>query len=146
MIPKLLRDVRGATIVEFTVTLPFFLLLTFGIVQAGLLLMTLSGLQHGVELAARCASVNYSASQLGLSTSCFGINPSTVTVTDIEQYAQQHSFGLIPSYTYFNAVKSNSNSACGTTLHYLVTASYTVTLINYIFAPTFNAQSCFPIS
>ena len=66
MILKQLRDdTRGAALVEFTVTVPFFLLLTFGLVQAGLLLWTQAGLQHGVEVATRCASVNYSANQLG---------------------------------------------------------------------------------
>ena len=50
MILKQLRDdTRGAVLVEFTVTVPFFLLLTFGLIQAGLLLWTQSGLQHGVE-------------------------------------------------------------------------------------------------
>ena len=66
MILKQIRDdTRGAALVEFTVTIPFFLLLTFGLIQAGLLLWTQAGLQHGVEEAARCASVNYSANQLG---------------------------------------------------------------------------------
>src|SRR3974390_3433879 len=81
MILKLLRDdTRGATLVEFSVTIPFFLLLTFGLIQAGLLLWTQAGLQHGVEVATRCASVNYSANQLGapVSTpvSCFGGTPT----------------------------------------------------------------------
>jgi Flp pilus assembly protein TadG len=76
-------DTSGSSFVEFTVTLPFFFLLMFGLLQAGLLLFTVSGLQHGVEAAARCASVNYSANQLGLSQSCFtgsgGVpTPSTV--------------------------------------------------------------------
>ena len=57
-------DTEGSALVEFTVTLPLFLLLTFGLLQAGLLLYTQAGLQHGVETAARCASVNYSANQI----------------------------------------------------------------------------------
>ena len=65
-------------LVEFTVTLPLFLLLTFGMLQAGLLLYTQVGLQHGVEVAARCASVNYSAKQLGLSQSCFIVSGSAI--------------------------------------------------------------------
>ena len=63
MILKRLRDdTWGGTLVEFTVTLPFFLSLMFGLIQAGLLLWTQAGLQHGVEVATRCASVDYSAS------------------------------------------------------------------------------------
>ena len=36
-------DTRGSVLVEFTVTLPLFLLLTFGLLQAGLLLYHSSG-------------------------------------------------------------------------------------------------------
>ena len=57
-------DTRGNALVEFTVTFPFFLALMFGLVQAGLLLYTQNGLQHGVEMAARCASVNYAANHV----------------------------------------------------------------------------------
>ena len=50
MILKQLRDdTRGAVLVEFSVTIAFFLLLTFGLIQAGLLLWTKSAMQHGVE-------------------------------------------------------------------------------------------------
>src|SRR5262245_8152521 len=78
MIARLIRDdTGGGALVEFTVTFPFFLLLMFGLVQAGLLLWTQAGLQHGVEVASRCASVNYSALRLGAPvsgvTSCFGV-------------------------------------------------------------------------
>ena len=107
MILKLLRDdTRGAALVEFTVTLPFFLLLTFGLIQAGLLLWTQAGLQHGVEVATRCASVNYSANQIGLNTSCFACPVAMCTERPspndiIKQYAIDHSFGLVPSFNNF---------------------------------------------
>jgi Flp pilus assembly protein TadG len=35
---QLWEDTRGSSLVEFTVTLPLFLLLMFGLLQAGLLL------------------------------------------------------------------------------------------------------------
>src|SRR5262245_23423509 len=116
MIVRLIRDdTWGGALVEFTVTVPFFLALMFGLVQAGLLLWTKAGLQHGVEVATRCASVNYSANQLGppVSTtpSCFvslsdpttRVAPSTVcgappgcdstTATPyVKIYALQNSF------------------------------------------------------
>ena len=85
-------DTRGSALVEFTVTLPLFLLLMFGILQAGLLLYTQAGLQHGVEVAARCASVNYSANQIGLNQSCFTVGgvptPSTVIATIRQLYQE----------------------------------------------------------
>ena len=156
-------DTRGATLVEFTFTFPFFLLLMFGLVQAGLLLYTQNGLQHGVEVAARCASVNYSANQLGLNTSCLtdptsGVpTPSTVVgnTTYIQQYAAQNSWGIVPPYSNFNVYCpknsgttgcATSNNTCGTNPGYTVTVQHSYNLIHYlsIFSITLTATSCFP--
>ena len=116
MIVKLIRDdTRGSALVEFTVTIPLFLLLMFGLVQAGLLLFTQSGLQHGVERAARCASVNYSANQLGLIQSCFAVAPNTVTNTTIQQYAAQSSWGIVPpSSSFIVHSPPDASAKCGT--------------------------------
>ena len=167
MILKLLRDMRGATLVEFSVTLPLFLVLMFGLLQAALLLWTQAGLQHGVEVATRCASVNYSANQLGspvaTTPSCFGVTPSTVcgsppgcdigTATPyIQAYALQNSFGLVPTNTVFNVQEYApvSGQPCpinvGTNASYLVTASAPYNLLNYIFSLTLTARSQFSIS
>jgi TadE-like protein len=162
---KLLRDdTRGASLVAFTVTLPFFLLLMFGLIQAGLLLWTKAGLQHGVEVATRCASVNYSANQLGLNTSCFivdgaAVAPSTVcggspgcdsaTATPyIQKYAAQNSFGLVPSFSSFTVTPTlpTAGGACPTNIGYVVTASAPYNLINYIFSVTITATSKFSIT
>jgi hypothetical protein len=160
---KLIRDdTRGAALVEFTFTFPFFLLLMFGLVQAGLLLYTQAGLQHGVEMAARCASVNYSANQLGLNTSCLtdpvsgAPTPSTVVgnTTYIQQYAAQNSWGIVPSSGFRvnpppQAIAGGTGQ-CGTTsgspAGYVVSVSHLYNLINYIFSVTLTAQSCFPIN
>jgi Flp pilus assembly protein TadG len=156
------KDTRGAAIVEFTVTLPLFMLLTFGIIEAGLLLWTQAGLQHGVEVATRCASVNYSANQLGLSTSCFivdgaAVAPNTVcggspgcnsaTATPyIQKYAEQNSFGLVPSFSSFTVTQTlPPGGSCPTNVGYVVTASAPYNLINYIFSVTLTATSKFPI-
>ena len=165
MILKLLRDdTRGNALLEFTVTIPFFLLLMFGLVQAGLLLWTKAGLQHGVEVATRCASVNYSAYRLGLSTSCFivdgaAVAPSTVcggspgcnaaTATPyIQKYAAQNSFGLVPSLSSFTVTPTlpTTGGRCPTTVGYVVTASAPFNLINYIFSVTLTATSKFSIT
>jgi len=152
MMPKLLRDdTQGGTLVEFSVTLPFFLLLTFGLVQAALLLWTQAGLQHGVEVATRCASVNYSANQLGPPVSdvpsCFGVAPSAVTVTNIRDYAVAHSFGLVPSFSSFTVtpILPTAGGSCATNIGYQVTASAPYNLINYVFSVTLTATSKFPI-
>jgi Flp pilus assembly protein TadG len=159
MILKLLRDdTRGAALVEFTVTVPFFLLLMFGLVQAGLLLWTKAGLQHGVEAATRCASVNYSAYRLGLNTSCFtdpvsgAPTPSTViadtTNTYIMKYAAKNSFGLVPSFNSFTVTPTvpTAGGVCPTNIGYVVTASAPFNLVNYIFSVTLTATSKFSIT
>lgn len=151
-------DQRGSSLVEFTVTLPLFLLVTFGLLQAGLLLFTQAGLQHGVEAAARCASVNYSANQLGLSQSCFTGSggtptPSTVvadtTYNYIKTYAKQNSWGINTSSAVFS-VASNSGkptvNICGTAPGYQVSATYPYNVMNYLFNVTLTAQSCIPIN
>src|SRR5262245_16484130 len=161
MIVRLIRDdTWGGALVEFTVTVPFFLALIFGLVQAGLLLWTKAGLQHGVEQATRCASANYSAYRLGLSTSCFivdgaAVAPSTViadtTNTYIQKYAAQNSFGLVPSFSSFTVTPPlPPGGACPTTStgqpSYVVTASAPYNLINYLFSVTLTATSKFPIT
>jgi hypothetical protein len=132
------------------------LLLTFGLLQAAMLLYTQSGLQHGVEVAARCASVNYSANQIGLNQSCFtgsgGVpTPSTVVgspSTYVPTYAAQNSFGINPSSATFTVTGgSATTNTCGTTPGYLVTASYSYTIMTYpLLNVTLGAQSCFPIN
>jgi hypothetical protein len=151
-------DTQGAALVEFTVTVSFFLLLTFGLVQAGLLLWTRAGLQHGVEYAARCASVNYSAYQIGLDTSCFTDpvsrhpTPSEViadtTNTYIKQYAINNSFRLVPSFSDFTVTPPppTTPGACPADYGYVVRASHLFNLINYIFSVTLTATSKFPIN
>jgi TadE-like protein len=155
---QLRDDTRGATIVEFTLTIPFFLLLTWGIAQAGLMLWTQSGVQQGVEYAARCASVNYSSYQLGLNTSCFTDpytghpTPSEViadtSYTYIKQYAIDHSFGLVPAFSDFAVTPppSVAPGVCPSNLGYMVTATHTYNLINYIFSWPISATSKYPIN
>jgi Flp pilus assembly protein TadG len=145
---KLIRDdTRGSTIVEVTVTLPLFLSLTFGLIQAGLLLWTQVGLQHGVEMAARCASVSDAAINAGLDvtknpTPCYNTNgPAGSNVSTIRKFAAQQSFGLNPPTSSFTV----NQSTCGTCSGNLVCVpGYTFNLINYIFSLTLKAKSCYP--
>jgi len=115
-----------------------------------LLLWTQAGLQHGVEVATRCASVNYSANQFGLSTSCLivdgaAVAPSTVcgappgcdsaTATPyIKKYALQNSLGLVPSLSSFTVSQTlPPGGSCPTTVGYVVTASAPHNLIKLHF-------------
>jgi Flp pilus assembly protein TadG len=117
------HDNRGASALEFALTAPVFFLFIFGIIEFGLLFWTQLGLQHGAELAARCASVN--------SLLC----PNSNAITS---YAAQQAFGLsLPSQTF-----TYSTPACGNQ----VSASYAFQFPEVLnLSPlTLTAQACFP--
>lgn len=80
---------NGTTAVEFAMTAPLFFLIVLGAVQVGFWLFQGFGLQHAVEMAARCASINTTlcgtphavqtyaagqASELGVSASVFSVS------------------------------------------------------------------------
>ena len=119
------RDEDGATALEFALLAPAFFMLVFGIVALGMLFWTQVGLQHGVEMAARCASVN--------TVLCPNSNPNAIT-----NYAMQQALGLsLPPATF-----TYSTPACGNQ----VSGSYTFefpTILN-LGPLTVTAQSCFP--
>jgi len=119
------RDERGTTALEFALTAPAFFLFLFGIIGLGLMFWTQIGLQHGAEMAARCASIN--------SRLCPTNNPSSIT-----NYAMQQAYGLSLPTTAF----TYSTQTCGNQ----VNASYTFVLpdILNMGAITLKAQACFP--
>ncbi len=124
---RLWRDESGATALEFAITAPAFFLFLFGIIEAGLLFWTQIGIQHGAEMAARCASVN--------STLC----PNATAITG---YASQQALGLsLPSSTF-----TYSQASCGGNQGNQVSASYSFQLPDMFgLAPiTLSAQACFP--
>jgi Flp pilus assembly protein TadG len=119
------RDQSGASALEFGLTAPVFFLFIFGVIEVGLLFWTQIGLQHGAEMAARCASIN--------ATLCPNSNPVAIT-----NYASQQTMGLgLPASTF-----SYSTPACGNQ----VSASYTFQFPGIIpVAPLkLTAQACFP--
>ena len=121
---KAIRDTSGASTVEFGITAPVYFMVLAGIIEFGLLFWTQVGLQHGAEMAARCAGINASA---------------CATQSDTQNYAAQQSFGLNPPASTFTV----SSTACGSQ----VTASYSFRFFGtYFGAPsiTLSAKSCFP--
>jgi len=117
-------DTRGTAAIEFAMTMPVFFMIIFGIIEGGILLWAQVGLQHGVEMAARCASVN---------TAVCGSASTTQT------FAAQQTNGFNPPASTFTV----STPACGT----LVAASYKYTFVSFYFGKpsvTLTARSCFP--
>lgn len=116
-------DNRATTALEFALTAPVFFLFLFGIIEFGLLFWTQLGLQHGTEMAARCATVNPS------------LCPNSGAITG---YAAQQAFGLaLPAQTF-----AYSASSCGNQ----VSASYAFQFLQILnLSPvTLTAQACFP--
>jgi Flp pilus assembly protein TadG len=114
----------GATAVEFAITLVVFALMLVAIAEGGLVMWTQAALQHGVEMAARCASIN--------KTLC-------ASPADIQSYASQESYGLNPPSSVFSV----TTLSCGN----LVSASYTHKFLTSYFGMssiTLSAKSCFP--
>jgi len=121
---KVIRDTRGASTLEFGITAPVYFMLVAGIIEFGLLFWTQVGLQHGAEMAARCASINSS------------VCPSSSAT---QAYAVQQSYGLNPPTSTFTV----SSAACGSQ----VSASYPFQFfVSYFGVPsvTLNAKACFP--
>ena len=124
---KIWRDERGATALEFAILAPVFFLLIFGIIAFGMLFWTQVGLQHGAEMAARCASIN--------TTLCPNGNQSAVT-----NYAMQQALGLsLPASTF---TYSTPPPPCGNQ----VSAIYTFVFPDILnLSPlTLTALACFP--
>src|ERR1700761_2076820 len=98
---QILNDTEGAALVEFAVSVPAFFLLLFGIIQAGLMLWAEVGLQHGVEMAARCASlgdivvVQVGGNPATNPTPCYNANGNaSANVQPLKNYTAANSFGL----------------------------------------------------
>ena len=132
-------------IVENTITMLVFVLLTMGITQVGLIMWSAVGLEHGVEMAARCASVSDAAIDAGLdptttptpcySTSTKGASNNTSTV---KAYAVSNSWGVgVPSSAF-----SFPSGSCASPSNQ-VSSSYSETLMNYLFSPHLSPLSCY---
>jgi len=123
---RLWRDTRGAAALEFGILLPVFIPLVLGIMQFGQLFWTQTALQHAVDMAARCATVD--------AATC-GSTSSTQT------YAATQAYGL----TFPNGTFVATAAACGNQ----VTATYTFPFMGaaWFSAASVNlsAQSCYPV-
>jgi Flp pilus assembly protein TadG len=145
----LLRDIRGASLMEFAVTLPIFFLVLFGLIQVGMMLWAQIGLQHGVETASRCASlsdiavVQGGATPATTHTPCYSANGNvTANVSTVKSFAAANSYGFNPPVGTFSVSLTAGTStapACN-----LISASYPFTAIHYLYSITLTASSCFP--
>jgi Flp pilus assembly protein TadG len=118
------RDTRGSTAIEFGFTAPIFFTLIVGIMAIGLVLWQQYGLEHGAEMAARCASID---------------KKTCNSTAAIQAFAVAETFGIKPDPSAFVV----STQACGIQ----VSATYRFTLLTHVFGvPSLDlsAQYCFP--
>jgi Flp pilus assembly protein TadG len=128
-IAELWNDFRGAAAIEFGFTAPFFFAAVFGIVNAGMVLWTQLGLQHGTEMASRCASVN--------AILCPDDN-------SIKEFARTQALGLNIDPSIFTVAPGG----CGGVQ---VSASYPYNIVGFVtwggtplLSMQLAARSCFP--
>lgn len=128
--------------VEFALVLPAFVFVIFGIIAVGLLMWTYFGLEHSVEVAARCGAINYSLAS--------NLNPSCNSITAVETYAQEQYWGAKPLPQYVATTPPSTCTASTTCCGYLVkvSPSYNFTFISDALpraSISMSAQSCYPV-
>jgi len=118
------RHEAGNTAIEFALTLPILLVMLFGIIEGGKVVWTQQSLQHGAQMAARCAAID--------TTKC-------KTSQQVASFASTAAWGIDPD----TSLISVSDQACGSQVMisypydflYEIGAGWTLTL---------RAASCFP--
>jgi len=144
---RILRDECGASIVESALTMLVFIMLTFGIVQVGLIMWSAVGIQHGVQMAARCASVSDAAIEAGLNpstapTPCYSTNTpgAANNAAAVKAYAANNSWGIgVPASSFTAAA-----GTCASNANTVSAPNYSITLMNYLVTMIFTPQSCYP--
>lgn len=108
LLSKLRKDDRGSTAVEFALTLPGMLILTFFIFDVGRAMFTFSTMNHAAAEAARFASMH-------------GIESATPTTEDaIVAVARAQAFGVGPNEVAVQIIWT-PNSYRGATVEVVMT-------------------------
>jgi Flp pilus assembly protein TadG len=118
------RAESGAAIAEFALIVPVLMALLLGIAEFGRLLWTKSLLDHAVDEAARCASVN--------AATC-GSSGATAS------YAALRSAPLAVTAAIFTAV----TASCGSQVSANYPFSFAAAAL-FPFSVTVRSQACFP--
>lgn len=84
MIRKIVRDEKGAAIVEMAIAIPLLLEMLWVIFQAGLVFRAMSGIQHGLGEGARYATLfpqpTNSQIRAKIEDAVYGIGPGNFTI------------------------------------------------------------------
>ena len=149
-IRRIIRDEQGGVIIENTITMLVFVLLTIGITQAGLIMWSAVGLQHRVETATRCASVSDAAIAAGLKpattpTPCYDTNNLTGAAnhaSKVQSYAASNSWGAGVRSSTFSVTAGTCASPSSLVSKF---SPYRLSLINFLFSGAkISPRSCYP--
>lgn len=118
------RDVAGASAAEFTLVMPFFILLVFGTINTCLALSAVNSMHFAAERTARCLAV-------GGSTAC---------TSDVNGYAKGWYSGPGLNGLTFTG---STDTTCGR----LVTGTANFNIITGLnsTAVTISAKACYPL-
>ena len=116
---------EGGTAVETAFILPVYLLIMFGVIEAGRLLWTQSTLQFAVQEAARCASID--------STTCG-------STSAIQSFAASKTPGISVAASSFSV----TSVSCGNKVQISWPFSFTAADLFPYSSITLSAQSCYP--
>ena len=100
---RIWRDRRGASAVEFALTIPVLLTMIIGILQLGMLFQAKAGLQQAVETGARYATTYPNPSETAIkakiSASKFGLHSAYITGPTL-------TYGTVNSVKYVDVTMS----------------------------------------
>ncbi len=125
MLRHLRSNTKGGALLEYALLLPVFLLILVGITQLGQILWTQAALQHAVDMAARCASVN--------TVSCG-------TPAQIQAYAITQAYGVpLPNNTFTASAQPCGNQVVAAYPFAFETSLFPVASISL------SARACYPL-
>lgn len=103
----ILRDRRGAAIIEMAFALPALIVMIWAIVQLGLVFRAMSGIQHALGEGARFATIypqpDNDAIEAKITDAVYGIGPGTFQIKDPVAGAADGSAYLDLEVTYTQA-------------------------------------------
>lgn len=103
----ILRDRRGAAIIEMAFALPALIVMIWAIVQLGLVFRAMSGIQHALGEGARFATIypqpDNEAIEAKITDAVYGIGPGTFQIKDPVAGAADGSAYLDLEVTYTQA-------------------------------------------
>ncbi len=83
---KILRDERGAAVIEMAFALPALMTMMWMMIQAGLVFRAMSGIQHGLGEGARYATIYPQPSETEIKTkisnAVYGIGPGSFVIAN----------------------------------------------------------------